>query len=90
MLLATVADPGEVAALDVQGLVVHARCHVRMLRPKAASVVVTATEALCVSAGQRSCAQEQLVVGCDATRRCRPISQSATAAWLRSCPRHRR
>jgi transposase len=63
MLLTTIADPGEVAALGVEGVVAHARSHqVRMLRPKASEVVVAATEALCVPAGQRRCAQEQLEV----------------------------
>jgi transposase len=63
MLLATIADPREVAAFGVEGVVAHARCHqVRMLRPKASQVLVAAAEALCVPAGQRRCAQDQLEV----------------------------
>jgi transposase len=61
MLLATLPDPARVAAMSPDDLVRHARQHqVRMTRPKAAQVIATATEAMCVPDAQRAAAAQLL------------------------------
>jgi transposase len=61
MLLATIADPTRVAAMNPTDLVRHAAVHrVRMLRPKAAQVIAAATDAMCVGEHQRTVAAQQL------------------------------
>lgn len=57
MLLATLPNPAQAAALSTEDLVRHAARHgVRMLRPKAAQVIVAAAEAMCVPEAQRQVA----------------------------------
>lgn len=61
MLLATLADPAQAAAMDADELVAHAATHqVRMLRPKARQVITAAREAICVPETQRRAAQQLL------------------------------
>lgn len=61
MLLATLADPARVAAMNLDDLVGHAARHrVRMLRPKAGQVIAAAQEALCVPQRQRATAARLL------------------------------
>ena len=62
MLLATMPDPAQVAAMKAGQLVTHAARHdVRMLRPKAAQVIAAAGEAMCVPDTQRAVAARLLV-----------------------------
>lgn len=62
MLLATIADPQQLAMMTADELVAHAAVHGRrMLRPKAREVISAAADAQCVSPGQRITAQEILV-----------------------------
>ncbi|WP_327249831.1 IS110 family transposase [Streptomyces sp. NBC_01320] len=61
MLLATLPDPGRIAALDVTALVGHAADHGRrMLRPKASQVITAAREAMCVPEADRAIAARLL------------------------------
>lgn len=62
MLLATAANPDDLAAMTSDQLVSHAADHGRrMLRPKAREVIAAATDAQCISPQQRATAQEVLV-----------------------------
>jgi transposase len=61
MLLATIAEPAQVAAMSPAELVRHAAEHkVRMLRPKAAQVIAAAAAAICVPEHQRATAARLL------------------------------
>jgi transposase len=62
MLLATLPDPAQAAAMSAEELVHHARSHqVRMTRPKATQVIAAAGEAMCVPDAQRAAAAQLLI-----------------------------
>lgn len=61
MLLSTLEGPGELATMDVEGLVAHAAANGRrMLRPKARQVLTAAHDGLRLPAGQQHGAQTLL------------------------------